>query len=108
MRVQSPKRLLPESLRVAEDLDAGEWQSISLAIETKAAALFLDDRGAVTFARSLDLPVLTTPLLLLNAKTAGLIPSVRERLDALRATGFWLKDDDYLTILTVAGEQGKS
>jgi predicted nucleic acid-binding protein len=45
-------------------------------------------------------------MLLLNAKRAGLIRSVRERLDALRATGFWLKDEDYLTILDVSGEQG--
>jgi len=91
---------------VEEELDAGEWQSISLAIETRAEALLLDDRGAVEFARSLGLPVLTTPLLLLNAKTAGLISSVRERLDALRETGFWLKDEDYMTILKVSGEQG--
>jgi predicted nucleic acid-binding protein len=53
IRIQSPNRPLPESLRVEEELDAGEWQAISLAIETKAYALFLDDRGAVAFARSL-------------------------------------------------------
>jgi predicted nucleic acid-binding protein len=86
------------------DFGAGEWEAISLAVEIGPHYLLMDDREPVEFARSLGLPVLTTPSLLRLAKGAGLISTVRDRLDALRANGFWLHEGPYQRILQECGE----
>jgi len=43
-------------------------------------------------------------LIYADAAIRGLIGSVREKLDALRARGFWLTDRHYEQILREAGE----
>jgi predicted nucleic acid-binding protein len=69
-----------------------------------AAWLILDDAPARALARNLELHVLGTAAVLLEAKSAGLIPLVRPILDALRARGFRLRKDIYEEVLQAAGE----
>jgi len=91
-----------------EKLDHGEVEAIQLAQELQAATLLLDDRRAVEYARSLQLPVVRTPGIYVAARNRGWIESVRERLDRLRGAGFWLRDQDYVAVLAACGEAPRS
>lgn len=67
-------------------IDAGEKEAISLAIEAKAHRVLLDDDKARRFARRYSLNPIGTLGLLLVAKQLGLIPQIRpdiERLSSL-------------------------
>jgi predicted nucleic acid-binding protein len=48
--------------------------------------------------------VIRTPLIYADAKILGLVGSVREKLDELRACGFRLSDQHYELILKELGE----
>ena len=88
-----------------QKLQLGEMQTIELATELTAEIVLIDERRAVQFARESGLTVLRTGTIYAASKRSGLISSVRERLIALRASGFWLTDRDYLSILAACGEQ---
>jgi len=95
----------PLDSRVAEAaLDAGETEAISLALETSADQVVLDDLQARRLAKDLGLAVVGTAGVLFAAKQRGFIPAVRPPLDALRAAGFRLRKDVYEEILKAAGE----
>ena len=66
------------------ELDAGEAEAIALAQEVKADVVLLDERDARRVAMRLGLNVLGTVGLLIEAKRAGRLSSVREQLDALQ------------------------
>jgi uncharacterized protein len=103
IRTQALQR--PLDSRVAEAaLDAGETQAISLALETRAEWVVLDDLQARRLAKDLGLAVIGTAGVLFAAKQRGFIPAVRPPLDALRAAGFRLRKDVYEEILKAAGE----
>jgi predicted nucleic acid-binding protein len=95
----------PLDSRVAHAaLDAGETESISLALETRAQWVILDDLQARRLAKDLGLAVVGTAGVLFAAKQRGFIAAVRPPLDALRAAGFRLRRDVYEEILKAAGE----
>ena len=95
----------PLDFRVGEaQLDDGESEAISLALELGAGRLILDDRPARRLAKALGLPVVGTAGLILLARRKELIPAVRPVLDALRAWGFRLSDEVYEELLAAAGE----
>ena len=93
-----------DGIMQAEKLERGEVEAIQLARELRAEALLLDEQRAVEYARSLELTVVRTPSIYVAARNAGWIDSVRERLDRLRAAGFWLRDRDYAAVLGACGE----
>jgi len=66
-------------------LDAGETEAISLALETRARWVILDDLQARRLAKDLGLAVVGTAGVLFAAKQRGFIGAVRPPLDALRA-----------------------
>jgi uncharacterized protein len=92
------------SIGVEGRLDAGESEAIVLARECRSTHLLMDDRRAVRYARSVGIHVTRTPVIYAEAKFRGWIPSVREKLDAMRKQGFRLKDRDYQLVLEKAGE----
>jgi predicted nucleic acid-binding protein len=95
----------PLDSRVAHAaLDAGETEAISLALETRARWVILDDLQARRLAKDLGLAVVGTAGVLFAAKQRGFIRAVRSPLDALRAAGFRLRKDVYEEILKAAGE----
>lgn len=69
-------------------LHAGEIEAIGLALDLRPSLLILDDLPARRHAIGLGLAIVGTAGALVMAKRAGLIPSVRDELDALRRTGF--------------------
>ncbi len=85
-------------------IGAGKAAAIVLAQEQSASLVLIDDRLARAAAQSEGVPVGGTLSTVLNAKAAGFIPTVKEVLDDLRASGFRLSNALYQTVLQAAGE----
>lgn len=86
-------------------LHLGETEAIVLAQELHAERVLLDDRIARRVARQrLGLPVVGTIGVLLLAKDANLIPTIRPALDDLLNAGIYLDSNLYREALRLAGE----
>lgn len=85
-------------------LGEGEWEAIALAVELGAGAILIDDRPARQLAEAAGLKVIGTLGLLLEAKRAGHIGTVRVELDKLVVTSFFLSPQLYEQVLRMAGE----
>jgi predicted nucleic acid-binding protein len=70
------------------ELGDGEAEAITLALETHAARIVLDDLDARRLADRLGLRLVGTLGLLLASKLRGEIPSLRAEIDRLRRRGF--------------------
>lgn len=76
-----------DQVRVAilrRDLDGGEAEAIALALQKHADWLLLDERDARRVAKSLGLKVTGVLGILLKARLAGQLPSLRGAMDQLR------------------------
>ena len=71
-----------------EALDAGEAAAITLAQLLGATVLLIDERKGRAVARERGLNVRGTLGVLVEARRAGHVPSLRSMLDALRTQGF--------------------
>ncbi len=92
------------SLRL--ELDAGEADAISLAIQEQASILLLDERRGRGIASGLGLNVLGTLGVLIDAKRRRIIHQVKPEIDGLVAeAGFWVDPYLYERVLEIAGEQ---
>jgi predicted nucleic acid-binding protein len=87
-------------------LGDGEWEAIALAVDLGASAILIDDRPARRLAEAAGLNVVGTLGLLLEAKRAGHIGSIRAELDKLLETSFFLSPHLYDQVLRIAGEHG--
>lgn len=85
-------------------LGPGELSVIAHARVHKRAMVGLDDRQARVLAGRLGLSVVGTVGILVKAKHAGLIPCVRDLLNALRTVGFRLNHDVFEQALRLVGE----
>ena len=85
------------------NLGMGEVAAVALALELKCPVL-MDDKVARAFAQRAGLAVIGTGGILLAAKNAGLIASVRSALTDLSAAGYHLSIDLRQRILELAGE----
>lgn len=93
-------------LSLAEKLDRGEAEAISLAVETSADLILIDESEGRREA--LELGILVTGLLgvLIRAKKQGLIPAIRPEIDRLVVTAdFWLGQHIIDEALILAGER---
>ena len=80
-------------------LERGESEAIVLATELTADYLILDDLAARRQALEQSLPVIGTIGIFVLARAKQLIPSVKQAMDALRATGKYIHDDVYNEVL---------
>jgi predicted nucleic acid-binding protein len=85
-------------------LDPGEAEVLALAEERDARLIVVDERKARRFAERLDLPLTGTLGILLSAKEAGLIESVRLWIDKITEAGLYLRPDLVQRVLVLAGE----
>ena len=85
-------------------LGLGEQAVVAYAHAHQGFLAGLDDLQARRLAEALGLTVVGTLGVLLHAKRAGLIPTVRLLLDAVIAQGFRLTPDLYGDVLKLAGE----
>ena len=90
------------------DLDRGEAETISLALELNADLILLDEREGRHAAQRLELRVVGVVGLLLEAKSRSAVVAVRPHLDALRhKAGFYLSDPVYHAAVSLAGESDR-
>lgn len=91
--------------RLRAGLDEGEAETLTLASEVKADLLLLDERAARRQASSLGLNSTGLLGILLAAKRAGHLPTIKPVLDNLIArAGFWISNPLYSSTLNAAGE----
>ena len=97
----------PPLVRVLrQELDAGEAEAIALGLECGADLLLMDERMGREVAGRLGLRCVGLVGVLLVVKRAGLIPGIREALEALRdKAGFRLSETLCSQILSEAGEE---
>ena len=86
------------------NLDPGQAETITLAVEIHADRLIIDERRGRNEAIRLGLQVTRLLGIVLAAKQQGLIPLVKPILDDLRANSFWIRDALYAEVLRLAGE----
>lgn len=85
-------------------LDLGEAATISLAVHVSASLVLMDERKGRKIAREVyGIAVIGTGRLLVEAKRATLISSVRPAIEQMRANGYWLADNIVAEILQQAG-----
>jgi predicted nucleic acid-binding protein len=83
-----------------QELDTGEAEAITLALEAGADWLLMDEHLGRETARHLKLCCIGFAGVLIAAKQKGLIPAIKPCLDALRdLAGFRIKDSLYTRIL---------
>lgn len=92
------------ALPLITDLGPGETEVLMLALESQDAVAILDDALARRVAESQGIRIIGTLGLLLNAKQAGHVSSIREYVDQLEALRFRLAPQTRITILKLAGE----
>jgi len=85
-------------------LDEGEAEVITLAIEESAELVLLDDYEAREVARNYGLNITGVIGILIKAKYEKKIVSLKDELEKLRKTGFWLSDNLYTKILREVSE----
>jgi predicted nucleic acid-binding protein len=89
---------------LAGELDLGEAAVIQLALERPGATVVLDDLKARRVARRAAIPVTGSLGILLDAKRAGALSSVREAVERMRRHGAWLSDEVVGRVLALADE----
>ncbi|WP_392531253.1 DUF3368 domain-containing protein [Nostoc sp. C117] len=92
-------------LNIPPELDKGEREAITLAIETGETRILLDEREARQVAQSLGLQVIGTLGILLLSKNKNIITQVKPLLDAMiNTTQYWVSRSLYEKVLQQAGE----
>jgi len=92
---------------VPPHIGLGERAAIALAYE-RGLPLLIDDFAGRQEARRLNIPILGSVGLLLEAKRQGVISQVKPLLDALVQDGFRLAQEIYLEVLRRANELGRT
>jgi predicted nucleic acid-binding protein len=86
------------------ELDRGEAEAITLALEINAELLLIDERLGRIVASRLGIEFTGVLGVLLEAKSKGLIAQVKPLLDQLRISGFWMREQLYNQVLNLASE----
>lgn len=88
-----------------KELDLGEAEAIALALELNAARLLIDERRGRIVAARLNIEHTGVLGILVEAKSKGIISSVKPLLEALiNRAGFWVSESIYHYVLELAGE----
>ena len=103
IQVEAAFTLTKEVERLTDGLGAGEQQAIGLALHLRTA-LIIDERSGRSTAKQLGIKVTGTIGVLLQAKQAGLIESVRTVLDKIRLAGYWISGPLIEEATSIAGE----
>jgi predicted nucleic acid-binding protein len=86
----------PENLSTVQTLktqvDDGEAEAIALALEVKNVIIILDDLSARRIAQQLQLKVMGTVGMLIQAKQKNMIPAIKPILESLAEANFRISD----------------
>ncbi len=91
-------------LIIKASVDKGEASAIALAIESDDCLLVIDDLKGRKFANQLGLTIIGTIGVIVDAKLAGMIPTVKPILTKIITTNFRITERLELLILNKAGE----
>jgi len=89
---------------IEASVDKGEASAIALAIEFDDCLLIIDDLKGRKFAHQLGLTIIGTIGVIVDAKLAGIIPSVKPILSKIKLTNFRITEQLELLILKLTGE----
>jgi predicted nucleic acid-binding protein len=89
---------------IEASVDKGEASAIALAIELDDCLLIIDDLKGRKFAHQLGLTIIGTIGVIVDAKLAGIIPSVKPILTKIKSTNFRITEQLEQLILKRAGE----
>jgi predicted nucleic acid-binding protein len=89
---------------LSNQIDKGEAAVIQIALDEARDVVILDDLKARRIAISLGLQVTGTLGILLQAKEAGLLPSVRDSIATLAKRGMWIAPALSAKAISLAGE----
>jgi predicted nucleic acid-binding protein len=89
---------------IAWDLGDGESEVLSYALEHREYWAALDDLAARRCAASMGCPYIGTVGIIVLSRRQGIIPSVRESLQALQRSGLWLSKDFIQRVCESVGE----
>lgn len=92
------------ALPLITDLGPGEIEVLMLALESRESIVVLDDALARRVAAMLAVRLTGTLGLLIDAKRAGLIPSIAPLLDQLQTLRFRIAPHTRAAVLTLAEE----
>ena len=95
---------IPEVVSLIMDLGPGEAQVLAMALENPDSLAIIDDGLARELARARDIRITGTVGVLLKAKQAGYIKSVKSLLETLIQLDFRLSEVVVDTILRLAKE----
>ncbi len=84
-------------------VDDGEAEAIVLAKE-KNCPLISDDKQARAVAKNLGIEIMGTVGVLIRAKNAGSVGTIKPIMDELQLNGFYLSDALYTEALRLSGE----
>ncbi len=87
-----------------KQLDAGEAETIVLALESQADWTLIDERHGRERAESLGLRVVGLLGVLLDAKKHGLIAEIKPAIQSLQSFGFFMRQALVAEVLQLAGE----
>jgi predicted nucleic acid-binding protein len=91
-------------LPLVTDLGPGETEVLALGMESTDAVVLLDDALARRVAVTFGIRHRGTLGVLLDAKRAGLVPTIAPLLDQLQSLRFWLHPRTRAALLELAGE----
>ncbi|MCC6558667.1 MAG: DUF3368 domain-containing protein [Polyangiaceae bacterium] len=91
-------------LRMATDLDAGERETLALALGRPGCLVLIDDGQARRHAAMLGLTFTGTLGVLIRAKERGLLDQLRPALDQLQALRFRIAPSVIASALRMVGE----
>jgi hypothetical protein len=87
------------------ELDKGEAEAITLAVQVKAEWILLDEKEGRKIAKSLGLKVAGILGILLRARHEGRLPSMQKAMDQLRdRAGFHIGGELYADLMIKSGE----
>ena len=88
-------------LSLSIELDIGEVEAITLAIQKKADYLLIDEKEGRKIAVEKAVKIIGTLGILIEAKRRNLIKSVRSKMDDLIDIGFWISPKLYNKIIEI-------
>ncbi|GAB3491692.1 DUF3368 domain-containing protein [Spirosoma knui] len=90
---------------IHQQIDAGEAEAITLALELNANLLIIDEKKGRVVAKSVGVPVIGTLGILVLAKQVELVTNVGELIHRLATeAGFWIHDSLRKQVLESVGE----
>ena len=103
IKVQQPADKNYQTI-IENSVDKGEASAIALAVELDDCLLIIDDLKGRKFAQQLGLTIIGTLGVIVDAKLAGIITSVKPILLKIKMTNFRLSEKLELLILKKANE----